>query len=206
MLPFTTDQFLEVFAKYNNAIYPNQWVLILAALAAVIFSFTKNLKKTSVLLLAFLWAWAGVVYHLLFFTRIKGVAVLFGILFLVQSLIFIQIGAIQGSIGFQPRFNTRGVLGVFWMVYALVLYPLLNYLLGHQYPRSPSFGVPCPVTIFTFGLLFWTYRPIPLLVIVIPFFWTAIGASAAFLLGIYEDLGLLFVGVIYLIFWLMDSR
>jgi uncharacterized protein DUF6064 len=46
---------------------------------------------------------------------------------------------------------------------------------GHRYPEMPMFGVtPCPVTIFTFGLLLLTVRPVPRSLFVIPFVWSAV--------------------------------
>ena len=71
------------------------------------------------------------------------------------------------------------------------MYPLLNVLLGHRYPAMPTFGAPCPTTIATFGLLTWaTPRP-PWFVWPIPVLWALVGTSAAFALGVREDLGLL---------------
>lgn len=201
MLPFTTNQFLEVFANYNNAIYPAQWVLILAALAAVIFTLSRNLKKLAVIILAILWKWAGIVYHLMFFTRINGAAFFFGFLFILQSLIFVYFGAIKGAVRFLPRFNARGIAGLFCIIYALVVYPFFNEVGGHRYPLSPSFGVPCPVTIFTFGLLMWTDLKVPLQMLAIPFLWIIIAFSAVIFLGMYEDVGLLGAGLTYFIFW-----
>jgi hypothetical protein len=53
------------------------------------------------------------------------------------------------------------------------------------------FGVtPCPTTIFTFGVLLLSARPLPALLLVIPLAWAAIGGSAAVLLGVREDLTL----------------
>ena len=70
-------------------------------------------------------------------------------------------------------------------------HPRIGALLGHGYPQSPSFGVaPCPTTIFTFGLLLWTDRPVPRPLLVIPLLWSLLGVSAAVSLGIKEDLGL----------------
>jgi hypothetical protein len=56
--------------------------------------------------------------------------------------------------------------------------------------------VPCPTTIFTFGLLLWTERAVPKYLLVIPLLWTVIGSSAAWLLGFWEDLGLLVAGIL----------
>ena len=70
-------------------------------------------------------------------------------------------------------------------------------LLGHGYPRSPSFGVaPCPTTIFSFGLLRLTSAKVPRSVLVIPFLWSLLGFTASFLLGVPEDIGLVVAGVL----------
>ena len=59
------------------------------------------------------------------------------------------------------------------------------------------FGVaPCPVTIFTFGLLLMTTGPISYWLLVIPFIWSLIGGSAAILLDIRQDWLLLVSGFI----------
>jgi hypothetical protein len=58
------------------------------------------------------------------------------------------------------------------------------------------FGItPCPLTIFTFGLLLLTIAPVSRWVLVIPFLWSFIGGSAAFALGIAQDWLLLISGI-----------
>jgi hypothetical protein len=52
--------------------------------------------------------------------------------------------------------------------------------------RIPAFGVPCPTTIFTAGLLMLAAPPSWRLSI-IPIMWSVIGGSAAFLLGVRAD-------------------
>lgn len=88
-------------------------------------------------------------------------------------------------------------MGGLFVIYAMVLYPAIGTLLGHGYPRSPSFGVaPRPTTIFTFGLLLWTRATVPTYVLAIPLIWSAIGFGAALSLGIREDVGLLIAGLL----------
>ena len=79
--------------------------------------------------------------------------------------------------------------------YALMVYPLLGVLFGHVYPAAPTFGAPCPTTIFTFGVLFLLREPFPRYVLVIPILWAGIGGSAAFSLGVAEDYGLIVAGL-----------
>jgi hypothetical protein len=72
----------------------------------------------------------------------------------------------------------------------------LGYFLEHVYPQSPTFGLPCPTTIFTFGLLLLTDKNVPIAVLMIPFVWSLIGFTAAFSFGIWEDTGLLVAGLV----------
>ncbi len=68
--------------------------------------------------------------------------------------------------------------------------PGLSIALGHAYLVTPTFGVPCPTTIFSAGVLL-TCRRLPLLVTLIPLVWSLIGGSAAVLLGVAADYVLL---------------
>ena len=72
-MPFTIEQFLEVFREYNEAVYPAQWALLLSALVAVGLSFvrTELSARIIVVILAVQWAWMGIAYHLIFFTQIN---------------------------------------------------------------------------------------------------------------------------------------
>jgi hypothetical protein len=92
-------------------------------------------------------------------------------------------------------------------VYALAVYPLIGILAGHHYPRTPVFGVaPCPTTIFTFGLLLWASRPVPLLVVVIPFLWSVVAMSAAVNLNVPQDYGLGVAGVLGTLLVVLRNR
>ena len=72
------------------------------------------------------------------------------------------------------------------VVVGLIVYPILSVLAGHHYPALPTFGLPCPTTIYTLGLLLWFER-LPRSAAVIPAFWAVIGTFAALQLGVPED-------------------
>lgn len=54
----------------------------------------------------------------------------------------------------------------------------------------PTFGLPCPPTIFTVGLLMFLERPCPRRVVLVPIVWSIVGVQAAFLLGVAQNLAL----------------
>lgn len=197
-LPFTIEQSLNVFGIYNQAVWPMQIVLYLFAVVAIVLAFKKfkNSDKIVSIILAFFWLWIGIVYHIIYFTAINKAAYFFGILFIVQGLIFLFEGGVKSKLSFQYHTNFYNVFGSVFILYALIIYPILGHLLGHVYPRTPTFGLPCPTTIFTFGLLLWTDKRIPKYVIIIPLLWSIIGFGAAVELTIYQDYGLLIAGAL----------
>jgi hypothetical protein len=74
---------------------------------------------------------------------------------------------------------------------------LVGILSGHGWPQVPMFGVtPCPVTLFTFGLLLMTRSPVSGWLLAIPFLWSLIGGSAAIALSVPQDWVLLVSGII----------
>ncbi|MBI4501522.1 MAG: hypothetical protein HY700_10205 [Gemmatimonadetes bacterium] len=137
----------------------------------------------------------GVVYHLIFFRQINPAAALFGIAFLLQGVLF-AVGALKRSP--QPDVKVKAAdrwVGGALLAYGLALYPLLGWALGRRYPANPTFGLPCPTTLATLGLLLWLRPRPPSWLLVIPLLWVAVGTNAAFTLGMHEDLGLLIAGI-----------
>jgi hypothetical protein len=198
IMPFTEQQFLDVFASYNETVFPLQVVLLIAALFAIRLAGNDGGRssKAVAFVLGVLWLWMGVVYHWIFFSRINGLAFLFGGLFVLQGVIFFYAGVVRRDLIFyrQPA-GAGSVIGTLLIVYALLIYPIIGIAAGHSYPYSPTFGLPCPTTIFTFGLLARSGRSVPLYVLPIPFAWSLLGFSAAVSLGVSEDIGLFIAGV-----------
>lgn len=195
-LPFTVEQFLQVFASYNTAVWPLQVVLNLFALIVIYLAMKRSSLTDKVVpfVLSFLWIWMGGVYHVTFFAPINPAAYGFGSLFIVQGIVFLWL-AINSKANYRATWGWKQSIGSALIVYGLIVYPLLGYNLGHVFPSSPTFGAPCPTTIFTFGVFLWAER-LPKYVLIIPAIWSVIGFSAALTLGIQEDIGLLVAGVV----------
>ncbi|MBD0285848.1 MAG: hypothetical protein ICV79_10555 [Flavisolibacter sp.] len=199
-LPFTKEQFLEVFRKYNITFFPLQLLFLLLA-AYIIFLAVKgkrNRGSTIAISLGCLWLWMGAAYHLAFFTVINKAAYGFGALFLLQGILLIVYG-LKASPSFVFEKNLSGILGSVLLFYALIIYPLLGYADGHGYPYSPTFGLPCPTTIFTLAIFLLAPNRLPFYIVAIPLLWSVIGFSAAFTLGIYEDTGLVVSALVFAI-------
>jgi hypothetical protein len=135
------------------------------------------------------------VYHIIFFSNINPAAYIFGAFFIIQSFLFLVWGVWQKNFSFSFRNDMSNYIGILLLAYALIAYPILGHQLNHIYPASPTFGVPCPTTIFTFGVLLFSNKIIPVFLLIIPHLWSLIGFTAAIHLSMYEDIGLLISGL-----------
>jgi hypothetical protein len=197
-MPFTTDEFFDTFRRYNEAVWPLQIILVAAGLAVVLLALSprRNAGRLGMLVVATLWLWMGGVYHFAFFRQINPAAAGFAVLFVVQGGAFAWLGARKDYVTFRPRRGIAGTGGALLIVYALALYPVIGLLAGHRFPAMPTFGVPCPTTIFTLGVLLWAERPVPGALVVIPALWAVIGTVGALQLGVPEDVGLTIAALI----------
>lgn len=206
VLPFTRDQFFEVFAAYNADTWP---VAILAYPLAAIGVFmawrgTATAGRVAAIVLAVMWAWVGAVYQGIYFSQINPIALAFAGAFVLQALLF-AVHAISGrGLEFGPKSRVRAVAGASMVLYAMLVYPIIGVAVGERYSAIPLFGVaPCPLLIFTFGLMLWAACARWWLWIV-PLLWAAIGGSAAILLSVPQDWALPVSGLITLaIIWLV---
>jgi hypothetical protein len=191
-LPFTVEEFLAVFGQYNEAVWPAQWVLVGSAIAAVIFALRGRAadRRQVNAILALLWLWVATAYHLAFFRNLTATAIPFAVAFTAQAVLFGWFAWRPGRLEYVPRTSLRRALGGGLIAYALVGYPAVGYALGHRFPDAPTFGVPCPTTIFTIGLLIWGGTTVPARLVVIPVLWAIVGISATVNLGMTEDIGL----------------
>ena len=186
-LPFTHAQFLDVLGEYNAVLWPVAAMLWLATLAATVRLLRGHARASGLAaLLALHWAWSGIAYHAVFFTRINPAAWGFAGLFVLGSGAFVWFGVMRHRLAFDVGWTPRHVLAGLFIVYALA-YPGLVLLTGLQCPRMPAFGVPCPTTLFTAGVLLAAVPPVPRWVFVAPILWAMIGGSAAVTLGVTPD-------------------
>lgn len=206
-LPFTKEQFLEIFASYNLSVWPMQIILILLALVMILIAVKRNSYSDQLISwgLAFYWLWIGIVYHIIFFAKINPAANIFGGLFIAQGILFLYLSSSSRVPEFNLGLDAKSISAIIFFIYALIIYPLLGYQFGRGYPRNPTFGLPCPTTIFTFGILLTIDKP-RIILFIIPVLWALIGFIAALKLGIYEDIGLLASAILTLTSFLWNRK
>jgi hypothetical protein len=157
-------------------------------------------------ILGLLWAWIALAYHLAFFSRISPAAYGFAAVSAAGAVVFVWQGVVRRRLTFRWAPGPKAMAGVTLIVFALVVYPGWSAYAGHPYPATPTFGLPCPTTIFTIGLLCFAVPPMPRSTLIVPALWCGIGAQAAFLLDVQPDLGLIAAGLVGIALLLPSGR
>jgi len=122
--------------------------------------------------LAVYWTWLACGYHLAFFQIIDPVALVFAAISLLASVLFLWLGVWRSALSFGLGFNGRR-LAVGAVCACTVSAHQLVF--GQRLPAVPTFGLPCPATIFTFEILCVAEKPLPRSVLLAPALWAAGG-------------------------------
>jgi len=195
------DALLELFSRYNPAIWPLQILSLVAAVGAIVLIAARPSRGTDRLvvgLLTAMWLFIGVVFQGVYVAEIDlTLAVVYAAAFVAQAALFVALGVVGERISFRIERTPAAVVGGLAVGYALVVYPLIGIALGHPYPEAPLFGAaPCPSTIFTFGLLLLARPPVPKVLLVVPLFWALVATPAAVGRGVLEDVLLLVTALV----------
>jgi len=212
------DDFFNTLQTYNETFVPMFIITFALGVIAVFLAFrkSKHSDKFTAAILGFLWLWSGLVFFVLFFgsvdfaifgLRLPGIWYVSGILFVAQGILIVLFGVIKSSLSFRFGQDRHGFVGALLVVYAMVIYPIVGFLTGFVYPRYPVFGIaPCPLTIFTLGLLQWLDKKTSILVAIIPLIWAVLGFMPVLVYSVWADVGLFLSGVIGFPLILMRNR
>ncbi len=198
---------MRVFESSNLAIWPMQIVAYLLGALAVFLAFKKTAWSSRMItaVLAFFWLWTGLVFFLLYFAPLRRYGYVFGPLFIFQGLVFAA-AVIRSRLPFVAERGWRSAIGAVLIAYSMIGYPLLGIPLGHIYPRAPAFGLtPCPLTIFTFGLLLLAANRVSPAYFALPFLWALAGVVPVSA-GMWEDVGMIAGGILATAFIVYRNR
>lgn len=204
----TGEQLLELFATYNQQIWPMQIVAYVLGFAGLVLAiWGRSLANRAVTaVLAFFWLWVALLFWLPGARQGFAPGYIFAAVFLVQGVLFLhQTLRPRMTFGFQRILASWA--GVFFALYALVGYPAVGWLVNHIYPQAPPFGLtPCPLVAYTFGLLLLTRTSFPKILLILPLFYAVSGVYWA-TLGMVEDIGMALSGVLGVwLIWVRDAK
>lgn len=196
--PFTTEQFFSVFEEYNTSVFPAQLIILLLGLImfGVVVSKQKVKDQTVGGILGILWIWMGAVYQIRFFAIINPPAYAFGSLFILQGIFILMESFGRKKLVFHYNGKLKDNLSLFFILFGLIIYPVISFLLEGNLLHTISFGLPCPTTIATFGFLMLADKRFSKYLLIIPSLWALIGTTAALQFGVYQDFMLVLAAVI----------
>ena len=205
--PFTTEQFMEVMGAYNLGIYPLQIIILLLGILALGLAHTNSIIKNNMvgMITGFLWLWMGAVYSFQYFSGINTAAPLFGSVFILQGLMILWETFKTGRLEIHMSRDLRGYTGEFLMIFGILLYPFIGYLTGTPVSNTISLGLPCPTTIFTFGIFLLSSGKFPKYLLIIPLLWALTGTTAAIKFCVVQDFMLIISGTLAS-FFLLSRR
>jgi len=193
----------EVFwnnvSAYNVSIFPMQIITLVVAIILTYLLLVRpgtgvNKLIKAYLSLTFLW--------FVFMFPFEGVFKIgFGLVHIAIAVLFF-IDIFRAKIEFKfPESSGKRYFILFLIFSAFALYPLIEYMSGHLYPKVLLFGVaPCPTTIFSLALLIGAAPKVGKIIFILLIFPAIFsGLSTPTMLGIWADLLLLFTGVYGLI-------
>lgn len=190
--PFNTDQFYQVFERYNSTIFPAQLIFLILGVAALFLILSEKSYKSKLTtgFIGILWVWSGLIYHIAFFSETNKAAYLFGLIFIIQGIL-ILINAVNNRLVFSFKLESRMYFGLFFILFGLIIYPTIGVFIHGTTNPIISLGLPCPTTIFTLGFFMLTNTRFPRYLLIIPSLWAIVGLGAAINFGIYQDLMIL---------------
>jgi len=204
----TAEQLLQVFAAYNEQIWPLQWVAYLLGLVGLALAIrpTSGSNRLVPAVLAFFWLWVALLFWLPGARQGFPPGYVLAAIFLVQGVLFLnQVWRPRLIFGYQA--NLASWAGILFALYALVGYPVAGLLVNHIYPQAPPFGLtPCPLVAYTYGLLLLTRARVPKPLLVVPLLYAISGLYWA-TVGMVEDLGMVVSGLVGVwLIWARDAR
>ncbi|GAI23663.1 unnamed protein product, partial [marine sediment metagenome] len=146
------EVFLNNIGVYNDSIFPMQIITLVVAIILTYLLFVRPstiLNKLIKIYLSFTFVWFVLMFP---FEGVFKIA--FGLVHIVIAILFF-IDIFTAKIEFKfPETSGKRYFMLFLIFSAFALFPLIEYMSGHLYPKILLFGVaPCPTIIFSLALL-----------------------------------------------------
>jgi len=190
MLPFSFESLFALIGEYNRSVLPAAIIANLLG-AVLLYTFYRKTETKSHLVfivLALAWLWVGAVFYMNHLAMLYFAAPYFGGIFLLQGLILLLTGYFRRQIVFSDGRDYKGILGYIFMVFALLLYPVADGLLGTGWPDIRFFGIaPEPTILFTLGALMLIRPRVPFYLLILPIIVSFVTLFSTWVLAILQD-------------------
>lgn len=190
MLPFSFESLFAFFGEYNRSVWPAAIIsnLLGAVLLYTFYRKTETNQRLVFTVLALAWLWVGAVFYMTHLSMLFFAAPYFGGIFLLQGLILFRAGFFRRQIVFRDGRDYQGIFGYIFMVFALLMYPVADGLLGTGWPDVRFFGIaPEPTILFTLGALMLIRPRVPFYLLILPIIVSFVTLFSTWVLAILQD-------------------
>lgn len=157
-LLFSPRTYYRLFELYNEAIWPAH-IAAAAIAVALALSLRRNDGRFAAALLALVWLWTAVAFHLERYATINWAATYFAAAFALQALLLGWTGIVRGRLDSQASTDFTGRTGLILFAVALVIQPLVGLFLGRPWTQAEIFGLaPDPTAVATLAVLLLSKR------------------------------------------------
>ena len=180
LLSFAPQTYYRLFELYNAAIWPVPIVAFLLGVAIWMLLRRADAARGRLIaaILAAVWLWVAIAFHLNRYATIHWVAVYFAGAFGFESALLIWTGVLRSRLVFGSEAEGIGRAGVWIFLFALLVQPLIGPLLGRGWRSIEIFGVaPDPTAVATLGILLRATGRVRWELIVGPVLWCAISGA-----------------------------
>jgi hypothetical protein len=201
--------FQKTMAECNNAVWPAQIIFYVLSIFFIFTSInTKNISnKMNILILSSLWVWNGAVTLLMHFTRFHAQYYVWGVVWILQGLAIFYYGIYKKQINFRIKKDLYSITGLIFILYALIVYPLIGAWLGHPFPKGPIFGTaPCPTVIFTFSVFLFSENRVKPYLMYFPLLWALMSLYPIIGMGVYADIGEIVSAIVAFILIIIKNK
>jgi tetratricopeptide (TPR) repeat protein len=151
------------------------WIPYLLALLAVGLLPVRRRAAHIILCLLLALLWVSVASRALADSPPSRPLSYWGALAILEALLFAGLGAIGGKARLEARHGAWAVLGAVFLVYSLLVFPVLGQVFDILVFRKSVFELPFPLVLFTCGILFFAPGAGTDFLLGVPLFWALWG-------------------------------
>jgi hypothetical protein len=185
-LLFSARTYYRLFELYNRAIWPAQIPALLLGLVILWRLHRAGAWQGSVItvILAVGWLWTAWAYLVEHYDTINWAARYVAIGFAIEALLLIWTGVIRNRLSFRPYRDWIVRTGMGLFLFALVVHPLIDPLVGRDWKQAQIFGVaPDPTVLATLGILLTVDKRPPWGLMIIPLLWCGLSGVTLWTMG-----------------------
>jgi hypothetical protein len=208
LILFSSQTYYRLIELYNTAIWPLQLLTFVSGIALLLLVWRRPAwhGKAIGLILCLSWLWVAWAFHWQRFANIHWVASYFALVFIIQALLFVWVGAIKNGLIVDPINTKIHLTGVGLLAFSIFIQPFTMMVTGHKWQQAELFGVvPDPTVVASIGVLLLTNITKHWWLMIIPVMWCATSAATLWVLESVNALVMLIAGLAAISAFLVSS-